>query len=110
VATCPSFSKRINEVLETEESIKDGKFDGKTKEVGTVEFKNVSFKYPDASEYLLKDISFKVKRTKRPISLEPMNQFERRVIHSALQNDRFVSTHSEGEEPYRHVVVTLKRS
>lgn len=55
-------AKRINEVLETEESIKDGKFDGKTKEVGTVEFKNVSFKYPDASEYLLKDISFKVKK------------------------------------------------
>ncbi len=61
-------------------------------------------------ENLAKNISFKVKRTKRPISLEPMNPFERRVIHSALQNDRFVSTHSEGEEPYRHVVVTLKRS
>ena len=51
----------------------------------------------------------KVKRTKRPVSLEPMNPFERRVIHSALQNDKFVTTHSEGEEPYRHVVVTLKR-
>ena len=61
-------------------------------------------------ENLAKNISYKVKRTKRPISLEPMNPFERRVIHSALQNDRFVSTHSEGEEPYRHVVVTLKRS
>lgn len=61
-------------------------------------------------ENLAKNISFKVKRTKRPISLEPMNPFERRVIHSALQNDRFVSTHSEGEEPYRHVVVTLKRN
>lgn len=61
-------------------------------------------------ENLAKNISFKVKRTKRPISLEPMNPFERRVIHSALQNDRFVSTHSEREEPYRHVVVTLKRS
>lgn len=53
-------AKRINEVLDTEESIKDGKFSGKTKEIGTVEFKHVSFKYPDASEYLLKDISFKV--------------------------------------------------
>ena len=60
-------------------------------------------------ENLAKNIAFKVKRTKRPVSLEPMNPFERRIIHSALQNDRYVSTHSEGEEPYRHVVVTLKR-
>ena len=60
-------------------------------------------------ENLAKNISFKVKRTKRPVSLEPMNPFERRVIHSALQNDRFVETHSEGDEPYRHVVVTLKK-
>ena len=51
----------------------------------------------------------KMKRTKRPVSLEPMNPFERRVIHSTLQNDKFVTTHSEGEEPYRHVVVTLKK-
>ena len=41
--------------------------------------------------------------------LEPMNPYERRIIHSALQNDRFVTTHSEGEEPYRRVVVTLKK-
>lgn len=61
-------------------------------------------------ENLAKNISYKVKRTKRAVSLEPMNSFERRVIHSALQNDRFVSTHSEGEEPYRHVVVTLKKN
>ena len=60
-------------------------------------------------ENLAKNIAYKVKRTKRPVSLEPMNPFERRVIHSALQNDKFVTTHSEGEEPYRHVVVTLKR-
>ncbi|MEY8335254.1 RNA-binding cell elongation regulator Jag/EloR [Lachnospiraceae bacterium 47-T17] len=60
-------------------------------------------------ENLARNIAYKVKRTKRPVSLEPMNPFERRVIHSALQNDRYVSTHSEGEEPYRHVVVTLKR-
>lgn len=53
---------RINEVLEEEISVKDGKFTLKTKEVGTVEFKNVSFKYPDADEYLLKDISFKVNK------------------------------------------------
>lgn len=64
----------------------------------------------DTLENLAKNISYKVKRTKRPVSLEPMNPFERRVIHSALQSDRFVSTHSEGEEPYRHVVVTLKKS
>ena len=60
-------------------------------------------------ENLAKNIAYKVKRTKRPVSLEPMNPFERRVIHSALQNDKFVTTHSEGEEPYRHVVVKLKR-
>ena len=64
----------------------------------------------DTLENLARNISYKVKRTKRPVTLEPMNPFERRVIHSALQNDRFVSTHSEGEEPYRHVVVTLKRN
>lgn len=63
----------------------------------------------DTLENLARNIAYKVKRTKRPVSLEPMNPFERRVIHSALQNDRYVTTHSEGEEPYRHVVVTLKR-
>ena len=60
-------------------------------------------------ENLAKNVAFKVKRTKRPVELEPMNPFERRIIHSALQNDKFVTTHSEGEEPYRHVVVTLKK-
>lgn len=60
-------------------------------------------------ENLAKNIAYKVKRTKHPVSLEPMNPFERRVIHSALQGDRYVSTHSEGEEPYRYVVVTLKK-
>ena len=63
----------------------------------------------DTLENLAKNIAYKVKRTKRPVSLEPMNPFERRVIHSALQNDKYVTTHSEGEEPYRHVVVTLKK-
>lgn len=61
-------------------------------------------------ENLAKNIAFKVKRTKRAVSLEPMNPFERRVIHSALQNDRYVTTKSEGEEPYRHVVVMLKKN
>ena len=60
-------------------------------------------------ENLAKNIAYKVKRTKRPVSLEPMNPYERRVIHSALQGDRYVETHSEGEEPFRHVVVTLKK-
>ena len=64
----------------------------------------------DTLENLAKNIAYKVKRTKRPVSLEPMNPFERRVIHSALQNDKYVCTHSEGEEPYRHVVVTLKKN
>ena len=60
-------------------------------------------------ENLAKNISYKVKKTRRAVELEPMNPFERRVIHSALQNDKYVTTHSEGEEPYRHVVVTLKK-
>ena len=60
-------------------------------------------------ENLAKNIAFKVKRTKRPVSLEPMNPYERRIIHSALQNDKYVTTHSEGEEPFRRVVVTLKK-
>ena len=60
-------------------------------------------------ENLAKNIAYKVKRTKKPVSLEPMNPYERRVIHSALQGDKYVSTHSEGEEPYRRVVVTLAR-
>ena len=60
-------------------------------------------------ENLAKNIAYKVKRTKRPVSLEPMNPYERRVIHSALQNDRYVTTHSEGDEPFRRVVVTLKK-
>ena len=63
----------------------------------------------DTLENLAKNIAYKVKRTKHPVSLEPMNPFERRVIHSALQYDKYVSTHSEGEEPFRHVVVTLKK-
>ena len=60
-------------------------------------------------ENLANNIAYKVKRTKRPVSLEPMNPYERRVIHSTLKNHKFVTTHSEGDEPYRHVVVTLKR-
>lgn len=60
-------------------------------------------------ENLAKNIAYKVKKTRRPLSLEPMNPYERRIIHSALQNDRYVTTYSEGEEPFRHVVVVLKK-
>lgn len=63
----------------------------------------------DTLENLAKNIAFKVKRTRRPFTLEPMNPFERRIIHSALQNDRYVATRSEGDEPYRKVVVYLKK-
>ena len=60
-------------------------------------------------ENLAKNMAYKVKRNKRSVSLEAMNPYERRVIHYALQNDEYVATHSEGEEPYRHVVITLKK-
>ena len=60
-------------------------------------------------ESLARNIAYKVKRSRKPVSLEPMNPYERRIIHSALQGDKFVSTRSEGEEPFRHVVVYLDR-
>ena len=74
-----------------------------------VDTENYRQRRRETLENLAKNISFKVKRTKRAVSLEPMNPYERRIIHSALQNDRYVTTHSEGNEPYRHVVVTIKR-
>ena len=73
-----------------------------------VDTENYRQRRKDTLENLAKNISFKVKRTGKAVTLEPMNPYERRVIHSALQNDRYVETHSEGEEPFRHVVVTLK--
>lgn len=73
-----------------------------------VDTENYRQRRKETLENLAKNISYKVKRTKRPVSLEPMNPYERRIIHSALQNDRYVTTHSEGEEPFRRVVVTLK--
>lgn len=60
-------------------------------------------------ETLAKNIAYKVKRTKRSVSLEPMNPYERRIIHAALQNDKYVVTRSDGEEPFRHVIISLKR-
>ena len=74
-----------------------------------VDTENYRQRRKETLENLAKNISYKVKRTKRPVSLEPMNPYERRIIHSALQNDKYVTTHSEGDEPFRHVVVVLKR-
>ena len=59
--------------------------------------------------HLAKNIAHKVKRNRRPVALEPMNPYERRIIHSALQSDPYVMTHSEGEEPFRKVGITLKK-
>lgn len=75
-----------------------------------VDTENYRKRRKDTLENLAKNIAFKVKRTKRAVSLEPMNPYERRIIHSVLQSDPAVSTHSEGEEPYRRVVVTLVRN
>ena len=74
-----------------------------------VDTENYRQRRKETLENLAKNISYKVKRTKRSVSLEPMNPYERRIIHSALQNDRYVTTHSEGEEPFRRVVVSLKK-
>ena len=74
-----------------------------------VDTENYRQRRKDTLENLAKNIAYKVKRTRRSVSLEPMNPYERRIIHSALQNDKYVTTHSEGEEPFRKVVVTLKR-
>ena len=74
-----------------------------------VDTENYRQRRKDTLENLAKNIAYKVKRTKRSVSLEPMNPYERRIIHSALQNDKYVMTHSEGEEPFRRVVVTLKK-
>ena len=74
-----------------------------------VDTENYRQRRKETLENLAKNISYKVKRTKRPVSLEPMNPYERRIIHSALQNDKYVMTHSEGDEPFRHVVVVLKK-
>lgn len=74
-----------------------------------VDTENYRQRRKETLENLAKNIAYKVKRTKRPVSLEPMNPYERRIIHYALQNDKYVVTHSEGEEPFRRVVVTLKK-
>ena len=74
-----------------------------------VDTENYRERRKETLENLARNIAYKVKRTKRPVSLEPMNPYERRIIHSALQNDKYVTTHSEGEDPYRRVIVSLKK-
>jgi len=74
-----------------------------------VDTENYRKRRKETLENLAKNLAYKVKRTKRPVTLEPMNPYERRVIHSTLQNDKYVSTHSEGEEPFRRVVITLNK-
>ncbi len=74
-----------------------------------VDTENYRERRKETLENLAKNIAYKVKRTRKPVSLEPMNPYERRIIHSALQNDKYVTTYSEGEEPFRKVVVALKK-
>lgn len=74
-----------------------------------IDTENYRERRKETLENLAKNIAYKVKRTRRAVSLEPMNPYERRIIHSALQNDKYVTTHSEGEEPFRKVIVTLKK-
>lgn len=74
-----------------------------------VDTENYRERRKETLENLAKNIAYKVKRTRRSVSLEPMNPYERRIIHSALQDDKYVTTYSEGEEPFRKVVVALKK-
>ena len=71
-----------------------------------IDTENYRLRRKETLENLAKNLAYKAKRTKNPVSLEPMNPYERRIIHSALQNDKYVTTHSEGEEPYRKVIIT----
>ena len=71
-----------------------------------VDTENYRSRRKETLENLAKNLAYKAKRTKNPVSLEPMNPYERRIIHSALQNDKYVTTHSEGEEPFRKVIIT----
>ena len=74
-----------------------------------VDTENYRSRRKETLENLAKNIAYKVKRSKHPVSLEPMNPYERRIIHAALQNDKYVSTRSEGEEPFRHVVIFIDK-
>ncbi|MBO5509551.1 MAG: protein jag [Lachnospiraceae bacterium] len=92
------ISLYVNKIKPTEEYIRV-----------KLDTENYRARRKDTLEHLAKNIAFKVKKTRRSFALEPMNPFERRIIHSALQNDKYVETKSEGEEPYRKVVVYLKK-
>jgi spoIIIJ-associated protein len=74
-----------------------------------VDTENYRARRKETLENLAKNIAFKVKRTKRSFALEPMNPYERRIIHATLQNDKYVATRSEGDEPYRKVIIYLKK-
>ena len=71
-----------------------------------IDTENYRSRRKDTLENLAKNLAYKAKRTRNAVSLEPMNPYERRIIHSALQNDKYVTTHSEGEEPFRKVIIT----
>ncbi|MFN2927177.1 RNA-binding cell elongation regulator Jag/EloR [Lachnospiraceae bacterium YH-ros2228] len=73
-----------------------------------IDTENYRERRKETLENLAHNVAYKVKKTRRPVALESMNPYERRVIHAALSEDPYVTTHSEGEEPYRYVVVTLK--
>ncbi len=75
-----------------------------------VDTENYRSRRKETLESLAKNIAYKVKRTRKSMALEPMNAYERRIIHTTLQQDNFVMTKSEGEDPYRHVVVFYKRN
>ncbi len=84
------------------------------KESGTyykvkLDTENYRARRKETLENLAKNLSSKVKKTKKSVALEPMNPYERRIIHSALQYDKFVETYSEGEEPNRKVVIAMKK-
>lgn len=74
----------------------------------TLDTENYRQKRKDTLEALAKNLARKVKATRKNVVLEPMNPYERRIIHSILQNDKFVTTHSEGEDPYRYIIISLK--
>ena len=75
----------------------------------TIDSGNFREKREKTLESLAKRLARNVVKTGRSVTLEPMNPYERRIIHSALQNDKYVVTRSEGEEPFRHVVISLKK-
>ncbi len=74
----------------------------------SIDTENYRAKREEALRKLAVRMAGRAKKSGRRVALEPMNPYERRILHSALQNDPDVTTHSEGEEPYRRVIITLK--